>query len=178
MSSILISMDFILLILGVPYQLDQLAGNQPKLSAFFALKSSPVSEGTLTAAVCQVNLDPSLKGDISKDANLSEVVEPMKHGNQMDEKFVDPELEEPNTGSEKSSEVRMSDPSASDRDDGNNVKNEPQSGPRQLSSSVSSYCLDDQNMKGSPSSEIVGTSRRHSTLEDPNFVENYFKVLN
>ncbi|KAF2294603.1 hypothetical protein GH714_013322 [Hevea brasiliensis] len=80
----------------VPYQLEQLADNQPKLSAFFAVKNRPVAEDALNV------MDPSLK--------------------------------------------------------------------------VRSDCLDNQNVRKSPTPSIAGPSNpHHSTLEDPNFVDNYFK---
>lgn len=41
----------------MPYQLDQLANNQPKLSAFFTLKSSKMSEDAYTNDLCQVVSD-------------------------------------------------------------------------------------------------------------------------
>ncbi|PPD90922.1 hypothetical protein GOBAR_DD12158 [Gossypium barbadense] len=44
------------------------------------------------------------------------------------------------------------------------------------SSSVSSHCFDNHGIRGSPTSTVIGPSKhRHSTLGDPNFVENYFK---
>lgn len=44
--------------------------------------------------------------------------------------------------------------------------------------SVRSLCADDQNVNGFPSSASIRPSKQcHSTLSDPNFVENYFKVV-
>ncbi|CAK7330023.1 unnamed protein product [Dovyalis caffra] len=162
----------------VPYQLDQLANNQPKLSAFFTMKGNPIPENVLTDEACQVNLDPFFKGGTPRDANISEVGEPMRDTEQVDKLFDDPklQLEEPNSSSGKSSEVKIEEPSSSDAEDGNSVNNNHQSSPDQLSASVSDHCLLNQSMKESPSSESVGPSnQRHSTLGDPNFVENYFK---
>ncbi|TYH83558.1 hypothetical protein ES332_D02G140100v1 [Gossypium tomentosum] len=38
------------------------------------------------------------------------------------------------------------------------------------------HCFDNHGIRGSPTSTVIGPSKhRHSTLRDPNFVENYFK---
>ncbi|KAG4126509.1 hypothetical protein ERO13_D10G160266v2 [Gossypium hirsutum] len=48
--------------------------------------------------------------------------------------------------------------------------------PRILHVTNSSHCFDNHGIKGSPTSTVIGTSKhQHSTLGDPNFVENYFK---
>lgn len=162
----------------IPYQLNQLASNQPKLSAFFTLKSNPVPENVLTDEVCQVNLDPILKGGTTKDAYISEVDEPMRFAEQAGKLLDDPnhQLKELNSSSGKSAEVKMAEFGSSDAEYGNSVNSKHQSGPDQFSSSVSGYCLHNQSSDGSLSSEPSGPSnRRHSTLGDPNFVENYFK---
>lgn len=174
------SMEFIVLLLGFPYQLNQLANNQPKLSAFFTLKSNPVPENVLTDEVCQVNLDPILKGGTTKDVYISEVDEPVRFAEQAGELLDDPnhQLEELNGSSGKSAEVKMAEFGSSDAEYGNSVNSKHQSGPDLFSASVSGYCLHNQRSDGSLSSEPSEPSnRRHSTLGDPNFVENYFKVL-
>ncbi|KAF9675848.1 hypothetical protein SADUNF_Sadunf09G0075900 [Salix dunnii] len=161
----------------IPYQLNQLANNQPKLSAFFTLKSNPVLENVLTDEVCQVNLDPFLKGGTTKDACISKVDEPMRFAEQAGELLDDPnhQFEELNSSSGKSAEVKMAEFGSSDAEDGNSVNSKHQSGPV-LFSSASGYCLRNQSSDGSLSSEPGGPSNRHhSTLGDPNFVENYFK---
>ncbi|XP_052485603.1 uncharacterized protein LOC105779635 [Gossypium raimondii] len=41
---------------------------------------------------------------------------------------------------------------------------------------TNSHCFDNHGIRGSPTSTVIGPSKhRHSTLGDPNFVENYFK---
>lgn len=61
----------------VPYELDQVASethNQPKLSSFFALKSSALSNDPTTCVTGQVNSeieDPSLIGGTIKESDLS-----------------------------------------------------------------------------------------------------------
>ncbi|XP_059448274.1 DNA repair protein REV1 [Corylus avellana] len=172
----------------VPYQLDQLANNQPKLSAFFALKSSPQSQDALPCApVCPGNPeaeDSSFKGGTSVDASFSDVGEPVEHSglisgesnNLMNKNSNVSLLEEPASSCGKPSEVTMTKPSNFDVEDESSVRNELQSSHYQPSALVSSNFMDIHNMKGSPSSTVGGPSNQHhSTLEDPNFVENYFK---
>ncbi|GFY95017.1 DNA-directed DNA polymerase [Actinidia rufa] len=130
----------------VPYQLDQLASeaqNQPKLSAFFSLRSSPVSNGSMTYASGE---DPSLEGGTNNEADTSGHSGSMEHSRPC---------------------TRESD------DNKSSVGILDQASPSRHSASVSSY-----NAKSSTSSAIAGPSNQHhSTLVDPNFVENYFKVL-
>ncbi|KAL4615318.1 hypothetical protein ACB092_07G115200 [Castanea dentata] len=171
----------------VPYQLDQLANNQPKLSAFFTLKRSSVSNGASTHAPCQVNPeaeDSSLKVGTSGDTYFSEVSEPFEHSKQIsgesddlvDENSNASLVEEPANSSGKPCEVAMAVPSNIDTEDESSVKNYLQSNHYQPSALVSSNCINNQNMKGSPSSTVSEPSNQsHSTLGDPNFVENYFK---
>lgn len=153
-------MDFIFLFLGVPYQLEQLANNQPKVSAFFAAQNRLVAEDALNI------MDPSLKG-----GTLAGV--PVKDGEQINRQFEDRDcqIEEPSSSSGKSSEVRMAEPI--NTEDGSSISNELPSSPSQFSVLVK----DNQNESKSPAPSVAGPSNpHHSTLEDPNFVENYFKV--
>ena len=183
-------MDLILLSLGVPYQLDQLANNQPKLSSFFTLKRSSVSNSASTHAPCQVNPeaeDSSLKVGTSGDTYFSEVSEPFEHCKQISRESDDlvnensnASLVEETAGSSgKPCEVAMGIPSNIDAEDESSVKNDLQSSHYQPTALVSSNCINNQNMKGSPSSMVGEPSNQsHSTLGDTNFVENYFKVMN
>ena len=183
-SSIWFDMDFILLSPGVPYQLDQLSNNQPKLSAFFSLKRSSVSNGASTHAPCQVNPeaeDLSLKVGWSGDSYFSEVGESIEHSKQIsresdnlvNENSKASLIEEPASSSGKPCEVDMVIPSNFDTEDESSIRNDLQSSHYQPSALVSSNCIDNQHMKGSPSSTVSGPSnQRHSTLGDPNFVEN------
>ncbi|XP_048231552.1 DNA repair protein REV1 isoform X2 [Ricinus communis] len=148
----------------VPYQLEQLANNQPKLSAFFCMKNKAASEDDLNIEAFQVMLDPSLKGGTSQDTNLPEVNDPVKYGKPIDGQFDYPdcEIEETSSRSSKSSELRIEEPSNTEGE--NNVYHELQSSPR------------DHSIESTPTPAIARPSNpRHSTLEDPNFVENYFK---
>ena len=183
-------MDLILLSPGVPYQLDQLANNQPKLSSFFTLKRSSVSNSASTHAPCQVNPeaeDSSLKVGTSGDTYFSEVSEPFEHHKQISRESDDLVNENSNaslvegtpSSSGKPCEVAMGIPSNIDAKDESSVKNDLQSSHYQPAALVSSNCINNQNMKGSPRSMVSEPSNQsHSTLGDPNFVENYFKVMN
>ncbi|XP_050260599.1 DNA repair protein REV1 isoform X1 [Quercus robur] len=171
----------------VPYQLDQLANNQPKLSSFFTLKRSSVSNSASTHAPCQVNPeaeDSSLKVGTSGDTYFSEVSEPFEHRKQISRESDDLVNENSNaslveeiaSSSGKPCEVAMGIPSNIDAEDESSVKNDLQSSHYQPAALVSSNCINNQNMKGSPSSMVSEPSNQsHSTLGDPNFVENYFK---
>ncbi|XP_058778555.1 DNA repair protein REV1-like isoform X3 [Vicia villosa] len=60
--------------------------------------------------------------------------------------------------------------------DEKNVQGELEPNCQEPSTSVRSFCADDQNVNGFPSSASIRPSKQcHSTLTDPNFVENYFK---
>lgn len=137
-------------LLGVPYQLDQLVTlNQPKLSAFFAIKSGEESEN-----LRQINSEIEVlngKGNTLKDTNPPELGESVNMTKQ------------------------CSGESDSTRNNGGyseeNMHRSGHTGPGETSVKL--------NKKESESSSTVGPSyhQRHSTLGDPNFVENYFKVV-
>lgn len=85
----------------------------------------------------------------------------------------DLKLCEPNTS--ESGEPNTSEPGDA-ISDGILAGTKPKSGsPGQPSTSYISYCADKQKISESSISRI-GMGSSHSTLEDPNFVENYFKV--
>ncbi|XP_065870416.1 DNA repair protein REV1 [Euphorbia lathyris] len=158
----------------VPYQLEQLANNQPKLSDFFATNRRPVVEDGPNFIGCNVNMDPSLKGGTFQNTK-SEGVDLVKDGEQMDGQldYADHPIMLDSSGG-KSSEVRMA--GWSNTEDENSVDTELGSSSCQLPASVNSSCLDIPNMKRSPTPSILEPSNSScSTLEDPNFVENYFK---
>ncbi|KAK8316537.1 hypothetical protein V6Z12_A13G049100 [Gossypium hirsutum] len=147
---------------GVPYQLDQLANNQPTLSAFFTTKCKPADEGAFTNAICEVKHENEVLclKDASKDASFSEAVTdgPSK------------------SYSEEPEEVKVVEQSNLQEEDESMENYRLQSCPEQSTSSVSSHCFDNHGIRGSPTSTVIGPSKhRHSTLGDPNFVENYFK---
>lgn len=173
----------------IPYQLDQLANetrNQPKLSAFFALKSIPVFEDAVTHTTYPLvpeTEDSVFKGGTSKDAVSSEGGQYLEYTRQSSGEIDDHQcentnetiIEKPFSNDEKSSEIKMEEQSFSNQEEECSIKNELQSSPHRPSASVSSYYLDNAR-KESSSTTVVGCSNKgHSTLEDPNFVENYFK---
>lgn len=165
---------------GVSYQLEQVAANQPRLSAFFAPKTISNSESKDAVFVKHVDAYTTSKGNQDEDGNSSEMGNSTecKHQNcggsddNMHEKF-----EQPTAGSENSLDMRIEDRDNLDAEDESIVKDDAQSSPSPPSASVRSYCLDNQVSKGIPRSAALGSYGGHSTLTDPNFVENYFKVL-
>lgn len=168
----------------IPYQLDQLASaacGQPKLSAFFTLKSSPVSNDAATFVTDRLISEttcPLLKGDTTVEEGGSN-----EHEKQYSEEADDLVIENSTganpvelSGSNRSDCEKMSEPSNVAALDGRLVETDPESSPCCPSASVSSYCVDNTKTKESSSSALVGPSNQsHSTLVDPNFVENYFK---
>lgn len=177
-------------LIGVPYQLDQLANNQPKLSAFFALKSSKMSEDTFTNALCHVVSDvedSSMRGgqSDSEDRHSSKVGEMIELSGQIntDSDGIVHEntnvnmMEELTSVRVKCDEEHAGGNSASTKDE-RNVEGELEPTHQALSTSFSTPSSDEQNVKEFPSSSATRPSKQgHSTLADPNFVENYFKVV-
>ncbi|KAL5561320.1 hypothetical protein UlMin_031067 [Ulmus minor] len=151
----------------VPYQLEQLADNQPRLSAFYAPKNSCISEDAVLAKheIEHATSDGDMQED---DDNSSEMGEALDYKQQND------------AGSdemgEKYCEMKITDTDNFDPEgDSNGKDDDVRTSPFKNSASVSSHSLDNQDKKGLPSSAPVGTNPLHSTLTDPNFVENYFK---
>lgn len=190
MSSCLKCFKFALI--GVPYQLDQLANNQPKLSAFFSLKSHKMSEDAYTNALCQVVSDvedSSVRVGPSKGTHSSEVGEMVELSRQISTESDDtvPEnnneimMEGPTSVRVKCDEEEIAEGSNADTKDEKNIPGELEPNHQEPSISVSTPCSDssdDQNVKEFPSSAATRSSKQcHSTLADPNFVENYFKVM-
>ncbi|PON58092.1 DNA repair protein, Rev [Trema orientale] len=154
----------------VPYQLDQLADNQPRLSAFFAPKI-PVSKDALLAKYD--NEHTSNKGSPEENDHLSEVGEAME--NRSENGGESDDSEQPTIRSGNSLEMKIACTDNFGAVDDSRLKDAVQRSPSQPSASVSRHCLDNQESKASPSSAAVGSYGSHSTLTDPNFVENYFK---
>ncbi|XP_024966568.1 DNA repair protein REV1 isoform X4 [Cynara cardunculus var. scolymus] len=153
-----------------PYQLDQLASetnNQPKLSAFLALRSNLVP------------VDPT-NGAMTSDINISEVsdsAEDIKLPNQESDSHVhnsydEAKVEEPICSNDyekevaETNEVVIGMPLA---------EMESKSSPCQPSASGSSRCSDFQNITKSSSMVSGSSNKGPSTTVDPNFVETYFK---
>ncbi|KAM7252192.1 hypothetical protein ACFE04_024075 [Oxalis oulophora] len=183
----LLSCNVLTPISWVPYQLDQLANNQPKLSDFFSSKGNALCVEDLNDVTCQVKptiTDPSLKGGTLRDTNSSEAGDRVNNVNQINWNLDDlavaknsdaMTIEDPSKSSGKSWEYEISKHDKKSITDEGNLLTENQSFPGQPPAPVSSYCSDVQRVKMSPST-ASGTSKQcHSTLQDPNFVENYFK---
>ncbi|XP_024021251.1 DNA repair protein REV1 isoform X2 [Morus notabilis] len=159
----------------VPYQLEQLADNQPRLSAFFALKTLSISGDAFL--VKHEDECTSSKGGQEEDDNSSEVGKSTEYkhqscggsdGNTREE--VHSLIEQSSRASGCSFDVKIE-----DKEDESIVKDDDQTSPCARSASVGGSCLDNQDTKSLPSPVAVGSSESHSTLKDPNFVENYFK---
>ncbi|MFQ6649298.1 hypothetical protein Gotur_022706 [Gossypium turneri] len=172
----------------VPYQLDQLANNQPTLSAFFTTKCNPADEGAFTNAICEVKHENEVLclKDASKDASFSEAGNSFERRKQATEENDELMYENTdktvidgpsNSYSEEPEEVKVVEQSNLQEEDESMANDRLQACPEQSSSSVSSRCFDNHGIRGSPTSTVIGPSKhRHSTLGDPNFVENYFKL--
>ncbi|CAN1763570.1 DNA repair protein REV1 [Linum perenne] len=196
----------------VPYQLDQLGDNQPRLSAFFTPKSSSLDQDA-SGVAGQVIVDPCLEGGRSNDADLAEVHEllnvpqqdtlvvrdcqtnldsSMIAGTTMNDDFSEvhesisvttdenPQLDSQKYNTEvpsssKCSDVRMGVHDNSDTESEINVGNRFHLSSDNLSGSVGMQGMHNQNTVGTKEGAVVLSNQRHSTLGDPNFVENYFK---
>ncbi|CAI8587304.1 unnamed protein product [Vicia faba] len=176
------------LLTWMPYQLEQLSSNkQPKLSTFFSSRSSKNSEDTFTNTLCQVepDIEDSLASVVkSEDINSSKVGEMVESSREIS-------IEADDTVLENTDAIVMEEQLASvgvncgDEDlagsngaayDEKNIEGELESNCQEPSTSVSRLCADDQNVKEFPTSASTRPSKQcHSTLSDPNFVENYFK---
>lgn len=151
---------------GVPYQLDQLVNetrNQQKLSVFFSSKSNSSSNSAETAKVgeCIDHKSQFCGESIDLKSKLGE--EPACH--------VD----------DNSCDMRKVGPSSADPEDKVTVREAFQSSdssPHKPSTTVSSCCSGDKSSNKPLASRICEPHyQSHSTLGDPNFVENYFKVI-
>ncbi|KAH9655847.1 DNA repair protein REV1 [Citrus sinensis] len=154
----------------VPYELDQLANNQPKLSDFFASKGSHVPEDAPITSVYQAKLqteDASLNDGCSNNDGLSEMDVSMEHEGQISVEIENPALDNDNEKMTeqqfccdgKSCEENVAERSSSDIENESSVKNGHQS----------------STLQPATSSTVASSRKCHSTLGDPNFVENYFK---
>ncbi|XP_027361078.1 DNA repair protein REV1 isoform X4 [Abrus precatorius] len=173
----------------MPYQLDQLPSNQPKLSAFFALKSSKVSEDAFTSALCDIQSDIEdssvrVGRSDSEDRHsfkVGEMVELSVQSSTESDHIV-PEnanaimIEELTSVGVKCDEEEHAGGSDTHTRYERNVESELEPNHQEPSTSVSNPCSDEQKVKEFSSSLATRPSKQcHSTLEDPNFVENYFK---
>ncbi|KAL6502479.1 hypothetical protein OROHE_024484 [Orobanche hederae] len=151
----------------IPYQLDQLApenNNQPKLSAFFTPKTSGVSEvGDLPSQVMPEN-DACVEGADRCSLELDD----------LQENVCKVMSEEPDFSVESYCEVKGVEYHSLLDGRGSDFKQK--SNTSQVSVSLCSNSLEKHNVREASSSRtVLPPNQRHSTLSDPNFVENYFK---
>ncbi|KAG7536407.1 BRCT domain [Arabidopsis suecica] len=163
----------------VPYQLDQLNDTQPKLSAFFTPRShltpqmaSPVTSCQPDTGYSEAEEGSSIRAEHSEEArdHVDDEFDGVYIGN------TTPELtEETGTGDLKSSEMNAERPANYDIEE-KEVSSELQSTTKLHSASDNKSVHANGKNDGKSIATAAGSSvRRHSTLEDPNFVENYFK---
>ncbi|XP_057450361.1 DNA repair protein REV1 isoform X4 [Lotus japonicus] len=150
----------------LPYQLHQLANNQPTLSAFFSFKTSKLSDmEDSTTNVCQ-----------SQDRHSSKVnglISTVSNDTIPENENTNAFMLEDSTNLVR---VKYDEGSTAATQEKTNVQDELEPNHQEPSTSVSSPCSDDQNVKEFQSSAATRLSKQgHSTLTDPNFVENYFK---
>ncbi|XP_039158194.1 DNA repair protein REV1 [Eucalyptus grandis] len=167
----------------LPYQLDQLADNQPKLSSFFATKDGLLSNDGLTDIVCQLHDigDSSSKGRTAKDINSSEVGQSTEYGSPLSE-----ELGQENAdvsvitelinctkecpGSCRTEQIDM------DKEEMGILREELKDSLSEPTTSAGNHPSDRTRTRSLPTSAVTKhPSMGHSTAEDPSFVENYFK---
>lgn len=164
---------------GTPYQLDQLAAenyNQAKLSSFFTL---------------QYNEAPKIANNSVDDCNNQLVIRKdegrasLEQAESCNEEEVDllqlktdrVMSEGPSCSVESSCEVKGLEQSDCSPSDMKISDLEYKSSPCKASVSHCSNSLDNYNScEASSSGKCLPTNQLHSTLSDPNFVENYFKV--
>ncbi|KAF8013762.1 hypothetical protein BT93_I1580 [Corymbia citriodora subsp. variegata] len=167
----------------LPYQLDQLADNQPKLSSFFATKDGLLSKDVLTDMVCQLHDigDSSLKARTLRGINSSEVGQSTEYRSPLCEelgqenadvsvitKSINCTRECP--GSCKTELIDM------DKEEMRIFREELKDSLSEPSTSAGNHPSDRTRTRSLPTPEVTKhPNKGHSTAEDPNFVENYFK---
>ncbi|KAJ0262690.1 DNA repair protein REV1 [Hirschfeldia incana] len=153
----------------VPYQLDQLNDTQPKLSAFFAPRrhSNPhVTSSQPETGYSEAEEGSSIRAGDSEESRAHVADECDGVYTETTTPEITPQTR---TDDLKSSEVNADILGSYDNEE-KELSSELQSTTNlpSASNNISSH--------GKPVSTAAGSSvRRHSTLEDPNFVENYFK---
>ncbi|CAJ1924447.1 unnamed protein product [Sphenostylis stenocarpa] len=157
----------------VPYELDQLANKQSKLSAYFTSKSSKMPEDALTNSLCQVVSDVGDSSVMvghsdSEDRQSSKIGKMTKHSGQISTTAdnIVPEnnhaimMEELNSVRVKSDEEEQAAGSNAATKDERNVKGELEHTHEAASTSFSSHCSYKQNAREFPSSKKVNKDRK------------------
>ncbi|CAA0830956.1 DNA repair protein REV1, partial [Striga hermonthica] len=157
----------------IPYQLDQLVAennNQSKLSAFFTPETSGASEAAgqlVDLAAVHENENQSLAAGLSENSASLEAADRCNLGLNS---------EEPACSVESSIEVKGVELTGHLLFHEQNSDLKLKSSTSQASVSLNSNNLDKHDVSDASSSgTILPRNERHSTLADPNFVENYFK---
>ncbi|CAA7014851.1 unnamed protein product [Microthlaspi erraticum] len=163
----------------VPYQLDQLNDTQPKLSAFFAPRSQLTHQVASPVTSCQpeTGFSEAEEGSSVRAEDSEEEID--RVDDEIDGVCMD------NTTLEMTDPIKNDDLKSSDVNAeslGNHGKEEKEvSGDLQSTTNLHSASdnksfHENRKNDGKSIATAAGSSiRRHSTLEDPNFVENYFK---
>ncbi|CAG7873249.1 unnamed protein product [Brassica rapa] len=153
----------------VPYQLDQLNDTQPKLSAFFAPRrhsNPPVTSSQPETGYSEAEEGSSIIAGDSEESrdNVVDEIDGV-----YTEKTTPEMTAQTRTDKLKSSEVNA-------ETLGNYDKEEKELTSELQPTSNLPSASDNKSSHGKPVAPAAGSSvRRHSTVEDPNFVENYFK---
>ncbi|CAM8937715.1 unnamed protein product [Rhodiola kirilowii] len=170
----------------VPYQIDQLScasQNQPKLSAFFTKKNNPANANEDSGSEASYYDVPEIEESMAKSCppNL-ECASEDRESKQTIVNYDDGDglgLENFNCDPEVVPISYPTKPVETDLDPCNiTIENtsdtfEKMDDPKKLSSS--SFPINSKNNDVSPSLSAEPLKHGHSTLEDPHFVENYFK---
>ncbi|XP_020553189.1 DNA repair protein REV1 isoform X2 [Sesamum indicum] len=171
----------------IPYQLDQLAtenDNQPKLSTFFTPKIGVASEIANPIVGGQVHSENNDQSMVKVDSSLSEDYASLDQADRCSVEFNDPlqrnidkvMFEEAACCVESSCESKGIELRDSLSSDGKDPDLKQSYDTCQSSVSLGNNTLDNHNPSEASSSRIsCPPKKHHSTLADPNFVENYFK---
>ncbi|CAH8333638.1 unnamed protein product [Eruca vesicaria subsp. sativa] len=157
----------------VPYQLDQLNDTQPKLSAFFAPRrhSNPQVASPVSSSQPETGFSEAEEGS---SVRAGESEEPRDHvADEMDGVYTE------KTTPEMTAQTRIDNLQCSEVNAEilGNYDNEEKELNSELQSTTNLPSASDNKSSHGKSVATAAESslRRHSTLEDPNFVENYFK---
>lgn len=183
-TSLLISSSIVVLLFsGVPYQLDQLASevnNQPKLSAFFT-KNIAIYDDTTTCstvqAISRVGSPLSYSGPFEDPMSIEEwqSAVDLEHCALQSKDLVQTDYNEDRV-EESSCSIERPELSDAASGDGSQAPFSEPSGPHNNASVCSEWMSDPVNVGPSNLKIPRSPNQQHSTLNDANFVENYFKV--
>ncbi|KAL2939188.1 DNA repair protein REV1, partial [Bienertia sinuspersici] len=170
---------FAMTLIRVPYQLDQLASeasNQPKLSTFFSLKRNSISLSVSSDSTCMLKAEAEgseVKDDVLLD-HVSSALNALSESSRQSDKETEDDRSR-HINSTNTIEQSLGDEESSPLEIGKLVTSRDEVEACRPSASTSSH--GSYQKPAGESSGLVGrqSCQRHSTIEDPNFVENYFK---